>query len=76
MAHKLSLILIGLVASFVAGQNPMKTLDYGTFKGKIDYETNTENYLGMPFAVAGRLQNPRVIGAQDKLKGTRQQLAP
>lgn len=44
-------------------------LDYGTFKGSEGALTGTTNFLGMPFAKAGRLENPRLIGPEDKLEG-------
>lgn len=44
-------------------------LDYGTFRGSEGAITGTTNFLGMPFAKAGRLENPRLIGPQDKLEG-------
>jgi carboxylesterase type B len=44
-------------------------LDYATFQGKETASTGTTDFLGMPFAVAGRLENPRLIGPQDALEG-------
>jgi acetylcholinesterase len=49
------------------GDSPQIALDYGTFRGTHAPVTGTDNFLGMPFAISGRLQNPRVIDAQDKL---------
>jgi hypothetical protein len=57
--------LLGTVLG--GGDNPQIALDYGTFRGIHAPVTGTDNFLGMPFAVSGRLQNPRVIDAQDKL---------
>ena len=48
--------------------NPRVTLDYGTFKGNEDF-FGVDSFLGIPFAKAGRLENPAVMSAADKLKG-------
>lgn len=50
------------------GSNPEVKLDYGTFKGKASSD-GVDSFLGIPFANAGRLENPTVIGAADKLAG-------
>jgi hypothetical protein len=48
---------------------PTITLDYGTFKGHSLY-LGVDSFLGMPFAKAGRLENPRLVNSkQDKLEG-------
>ena len=70
----LAVSLLPLVAATPAPQlsgllpGPQKTLDYGTFKGNQAF-AGVDSYLGMPFAISGRFQNPRVIGSQDKLSG-------
>lgn len=55
--------------SLVGLGGPQQTLDYGTFQGLTDTGTGTDNFLGMPFAIAGRLENPRVINVTDKIAG-------
>ncbi len=62
-----ALTVTRLVAGQVAG--PQITLDYGTFLGVADSKTGTDNFLGIPFATAGRLQNPTVFSAANKLAG-------
>lgn len=57
------------LATAASGLSTKMDLDYGTFKGQEDLITDTTSFLGMPFAVAGRLENPRLIGSQDKLSG-------
>lgn len=48
---------------------PTVQLDYGTFKGNSQH-LGVESFLGMPFAKAGRLENPRLVNADlDKLEG-------
>lgn len=50
------------------GSSPHVKLDYGTFKGSVGLE-GVDSYLGVPFGKAGRLENPKVMGAKDKLEG-------
>ncbi|GME62228.1 putative carotenoid ester lipase precursor protein [Neofusicoccum parvum] len=50
------------------GAAPMVELDYGTFKGTKKF-SGVNSFLGMPFAKAGRLQNARMLGGEDKLQG-------
>lgn len=45
------------------------SLDYATFQGKDDVNTLTTSFLGIPFAEAGRLQNPRLIRPGDVSPG-------
>lgn len=48
---------------------PTIELDYATFKGH-SLHLGVDSFLGMPFAKAGRLENPRMVNArQDKLDG-------
>lgn len=74
---KLSFLILpcGGAAALSAGQScPSRTeaphinLDYGTFRGTSNF-TGVNSFLGLPFAKAGRYENPRVIGAADQLKG-------
>lgn len=60
--------LLGLTGLSHALSTTMQ-LDYATFQGRNDLLTGTTSFLGMPFAKAGRLENPRLIGPQDKLSG-------
>lgn len=50
------------------GNEPTVTLDYGTFQGTSAFE-GVDSFLGIPFAKAGRLQNPTVMSAANKLNG-------
>lgn len=47
---------------------PTVNLDYATFRGTNNF-VGVNSFLGMPFAKAGRLQNPVVYNASDKLAG-------
>lgn len=48
---------------------PTIQLDYAKFKGQ-SLHPGVDSFLGMPFAKAGRLENPRLVNAQqDKLSG-------
>lgn len=58
-----------VLSTAVSGLSTKVDLDYATFQGEKDLLTNTTSFLGMPFAVAGRLENPRLIGPQDNLTG-------
>lgn len=49
---------------------PHISLDYGTFRGTSNF-TGVNSFLGLPFAKAGRYENPRVLDARDHLKGVR-----
>ena len=49
------------------GGQPQVTLDYGTFKGNTNFR-GVDSFLGIPFAKAGRLENPVVMSATDKLQ--------
>lgn len=50
--------------------SPTVELDYGTFRGNSRF-SGVSSFLGMPFAKAGRFENPRLVNAnQDKLDGT------
>lgn len=60
---------LAVLSTAVSGLSTKVDLDYATFQGKKDLLTNTTSFLGMPFAVAGRLENPRLIGPQDNLTG-------
>ena len=60
--------VVGGVVGSVVGE-PTIELDYGTFKGN-SLHLGVDSFLGMPFAKAGRLENPRLVNAeQDKLEG-------
>ena len=59
---------LGLIEDLL-GNNPQVPLDYATFKGTNAF-LGADSFLGMPFAKAGRYENPRVVNAQqDKLEG-------
>lgn len=61
----------GIVKHIVGGVagEPTIELDYATFKGH-SLDLGVNSFLGMPFAKAGRLENPRLVNAQqDKLDG-------
>lgn len=61
--------VVGGVVESVVGE-PTVELDYGTFKGN-SLPLGVDSFLGMPFAKAARLENPRLVNAkQDKLEGT------
>ncbi|KAL6410997.1 putative carotenoid ester lipase precursor protein [Ilyonectria robusta] len=49
---------------------PYISLDYGTFRGTSNF-TGVNSFLGLPFAKAGRYENPRVLDARDHQKGVR-----
>lgn len=63
---------VGTVVTSVAGVvvgSPTVELDYGTFRGN-SLHLGVDSFLGMPFAKAGRFENPRLVNAeQDKLEG-------
>lgn len=68
--HPLSTLVASLALLHEAFSLPTTLpLDYATFQGRSDLLTGTNSYLGMPFAVAKRLENPRLIGPQDRLPG-------
>lgn len=56
------------LGDILPGSSPQVTLDYGTFKGNRAF-SGVNSFLGMPFAKAGRLKNPTLISAADKLSG-------
>lgn len=61
--------VVGGVVGIVAGE-PTVELNYGTFRGNSQH-LGVDSFLGMPFAKAGRFENPRLVNAeQDKLEGT------
>jgi hypothetical protein len=61
--------VVGGVVGAVAGA-PTVELDYAKFEGH-SLHLGVDSFLGMPFAKAGRLENPRLVNAeQDKLEGT------
>lgn len=61
--------VVGGIVESVVGE-PTVQLDYGTFKGNSQH-LGVDSFLGMPFAKAGRLENPRLVNAElDKLEGT------
>lgn len=60
---------LAVLSTAVHGLFSKIDLDYGTFQGREDVLTDTTSFLGMPFAKAGRLENPRVLGPEDKLSG-------
>ncbi|KAI5361763.1 putative carboxylesterase, type B, carboxylesterase type B, active, alpha/Beta hydrolase [Septoria linicola] len=59
---------LGYTTLISALPNPL-TLDYATFRGRSELLSGVDNFLGMPFAKASRLENPRLIGPQDALPG-------
>ena len=61
--------VVGGVVESIVGEPTVK-LDYGTFKGNSEH-LGVDSFLGMPFAKADRLENPRLVNAElDKLEGT------
>jgi len=61
--------VVGGVVESVVGE-PTVRLDYGTFKGNAQH-LGVDSFLGMPFAKAGRLENPRLVNSKlDRLEGT------
>ena len=62
-------IQLAVLFTAVTGLSTKIDLDYGTFQGREDALSDTKSFLGMPFAKAGRLENPRLLGPQDKLSG-------
>lgn len=69
------LVALGVQVAFASplldgllGSSPEVKLDYGTFKGEAGLQ-GVDSFLGIPFAKAGRFENPTVIGAADKLEG-------
>lgn len=58
------------LSGLLPGSSPQVTLDYGTFKGNTAF-SGVYSFLGMPFAKAGRLQNPTLISAADHVSGVR-----
>lgn len=61
--------VVGGVVGTIVGE-PTVELDYGTFKGNAQH-LGVDSFLGVPFAEARRLENPRLVNAeQDKLEGT------
>lgn len=44
------------------------TLDYGVFKGRHDIR-GVDSFLGIPFAKAGRFENPTLMSVADKTDG-------
>ncbi|KAK4609414.1 hypothetical protein CLAFUW4_14566 [Fulvia fulva] len=52
---------LGLISD-LPGLNPRIPLDYATFKGTNAF-LGVSSFLGMPFAKAGRYENPRVVNA-------------
>jgi carboxylesterase type B len=71
MLQGLFLAALGL-GQLTAALDSRIELDYATFQGRDAALTGTTNFLGMPFAVAGRLENPRLIGPQDALEGVQE----
>lgn len=59
---------VGTFFNSLFGESPQVELDYGTFKGKTSFR-GVDDFLGIPFAKAGRLENPRVVGPEDKIDG-------
>lgn len=61
-------VVKGVVGAVVG--SPTIELDYAKFKGH-SLDLGVDSFLGMPFAKAGRLENPRLVNAkEDKLRGT------
>lgn len=56
------------LSGLLPGTDPQVVLDYGTFQGNRAF-SGVSSFLGMPFAKAGRLENPTLISAADKLTG-------
>lgn len=69
MTLKQAFVALAGIVSLTNGLDTTMNLDYGTFKGKNGPTADSTSFLGMPFAKAGRLENPRLIGPQDKLPG-------
>lgn len=67
--HLLATAHLATAAPSFLLESPRITLDYGTFQGTSAF-AGVDSFLGMPFAKAGRYENPRVVDAQqDKLEG-------
>ncbi|KAI1852942.1 hypothetical protein JX265_012970 [Neoarthrinium moseri] len=54
--------------SAVLGCSPQIDLDFGTFRGTAEL-TGVDSYLGIPFAHAGRFENPILVSPEKKLSG-------
>jgi carboxylesterase type B len=69
--QSLGSLLGGLVGKLFSGtvDQPEVTLEYGTYKGVRNAPTNTNNFLGIPYAKAGRLANPTLLTAADNKTG-------
>lgn len=66
----LEILLLGFVLiSEVLGSGPQVTIDYGTFQGCNSPSTALDNFLGIPFASAGRLEIPVLMGSEQMLSG-------
>lgn len=59
-----------LLDGLLGGGKPQVKLDYGTFRSNPNLGGGDVNsFQGTPFATAGRLRNPRLLGAADKKQG-------
>lgn len=66
LSFTFSFFALSQVAAGLLGLgDPKIELDYATFQGKNDLLTGTSSFLGMPFAKANRLENPRLIRPGD-----------
>jgi carboxylesterase type B len=62
-------LALALTQDVLATSPPQVTLDFGTFQGSNNAATGVDNFLGVPFATAGRLENPVLVSSQNKLSG-------
>jgi len=69
MASLKTLSLLLSLATSVLSTAPQVTLDYGIFQGSNNPLSGTDNFLGIPFATAGRLENPVLMSSANKLSG-------
>lgn len=60
---------LALIVGASAASPPQVALDYGTFRGFNSPSTGADNFLGLPFATAGRLENPVLVNNKSKLIG-------
>jgi hypothetical protein len=63
------LLLNSALISNVLASDPQVTIDYGIFRGFNNASTGSDNFLGIPFATAGRLENPVLMGSGQALSG-------
>ncbi|KAI1846889.1 hypothetical protein JX266_007110 [Neoarthrinium moseri] len=65
---KVSLLLSQYVGVAFSSAAPEINLDFGSFRGTNEL-ANVDSFLGIPFAQAGRFENPIMVSAANKLEG-------